>query len=192
MATLDIIIIGLITLSAVLGLNRGFVREAASLFAWVGAFAAALFFGPMLASTFPDSWSDSPIGQVAAFLIMLAIGLVLGVNLQWMLVKVVKSTGLTGTDRTLGVVFGAFRGAIVATIVLMCLQGIADGASWWDESELKDTFLDFEDEIWGGLDVANETMRDLRDMGEETGAPDVPDVPDLPDDSDLEYEDYDY
>jgi membrane protein required for colicin V production len=192
MATLDIIIIGLITLSAVLGLNRGFVREAASLLAWVGAFAAALFFGPMLASTFPDSWSDSPIGQVGAFLIMLAIGLVLGVNVQWMLVKVVKSTGLTGTDRTFGVVFGAFRGAVVVTIVLMCLQSIADGADWWDESELKETFLDFEDEIWGGLDVANETMRDLRDMGEDAEAPDVPDVPELPDDADLEYEDYDY
>ena len=49
MPTLDLLIWGLITASAVIGMTRGFVKEATSLGAWIGAVAAAMFFGPVLA-----------------------------------------------------------------------------------------------------------------------------------------------
>ena len=67
---------------------------------------------------------------------------------------------------------------MVVTVLLMGIQTFASGAYWWEASELKDTYLDFEDEVWGGLDVANEVMSDLRRHGEDAEAPDVPDVPD--------------
>ena len=189
MPTLDLIILGLITISAVIGMMRGFVKEATSLGAWIGAVAAAMFFGPVLASTFPDSWADSPLGLNIAYGMMFTIAVVVGLNLQLLLTRLVSSSGLTGTDRFLGVIFGGFRGVVAVTVVLMGLQTFVSGASWWERSELKDTYLEFEDEVWGSLDFANEVMTNLRAEGEDA---EVPDLPDLPDDADLDYEDYDY
>ena len=192
MATLDLIILGLITISAVIGMMRGFVKEATSLGAWIGAVAAAMFFGPVLASTFPDSWAESPLGLNIAYGMMFTIAVVVGLNLQLLLTRLVSSSGLTGTDRFLGVIFGGFRGVVVVTVVLMGLQTFVSGASWWERSELKDTYLEFEDEVWGSLDFANEVMTNLRAEGEDADVPDLPDLPDLPDDAELDYEDYDY
>ena len=189
MATLDLIIRGLIIVSAVIGMTRGFVKEATSLGAWIGAVAAAMFFGPILASTFPDSWAESPLGLNIAYGMMFTIAVVVGLNLQLLLTRLVSSSGLTGTDRFLGIIFGGFRGAAVVTVLLMGLQTFVGGASWWEESDLKDTYLDFEDEVWSSVDFANEVMTELRAEGDDT---DVPDLPDLPDDADIDYEDYDY
>ena len=186
MPMFDVIIVGLIIISAVIGLTRGFVKEATSLGAWIGAVAAAMFFGPVLASTFPDEWADSPLGLNAAYGIMFTIAVIVGLNLQLFLTRAVSSSGLTGTDRFLGIIFGGFRGVVVVTVLLMGIQTFASGAYWWEASELKDTYLDFEDEVWGSLGFANEVMSDLRQQGEDTEAPD------LPDDVDLDYEDYEY
>ena len=189
MSTLDLLIWGLITASAVIGMTRGFVKEATSLGAWIGAVAAAMFFGPVLATTFPDSWAESPLGLNIAYGIMFTIAVVVGLNLQLLLTRLVSSSGLTGTDRFLGIIFGGFRGAVVVTVLLMGLQTFVSDASWWEQSELKDTYLDFEDEVWGSLDFANEIMTTLRAEGEDA---EVPDLPDLPDEADLDYEDYEY
>ena len=78
MPMFDVIIVGLIIVSAVIGLVRGFVKEVTSLGAWVGAVAAAMFFGPVLASTFPDEWADSPLGLNAAYGIMFTIAVIVG------------------------------------------------------------------------------------------------------------------
>ena len=78
---------------------------------------------------------------------------------------------------------------MVVTVLLMGLQTFVSGAYWWEESELKDTYLDFEDEVWSSLDFANEVMTTLRAEGEDA---EVPDLPELPDEADLDYEDYDY
>ena len=186
MPTLDVIILGLIIVSAIIGLMRGFIKEATSLGAWIGAVAAAMFFGPVLASTFPDEWADSPLGLNLAYGIMFSIAVIVGLNLQLFLTRAVSSSGLTGTDRFLGIIFGGFRGVVVVTVLLMGIQTFVSGAYWWEASELKDTYLDFEDEVWSSLDFANEVMSDLRQEGEDA------EVPELADDIDLDYEDYDY
>ena len=51
--------------------------------------------------------------------------------------KLVDSTGLTGTDRMLGVVFGTVRGALIVC-VLVLLAGFTEVPKdpWWDQSVL--------------------------------------------------------
>ena len=191
MAVFDIFIASLIFISAAIGLGRGFVKESLSLASWIGATFGALFFGPVLATTFPDSWADSPVGQVLAFIVMLAFLYIVLLNIQWTLIKLVKSAGLTGTDRFLGFVFGALRGGVLATVLVMVMQTFEINGDWWKASVAKDYLLQFEDEIWGGFELANEAVQDIQEMSEELDKPETVEVPDEVD-IEYDYDDYEY
>ena len=59
-----------------------------------------------------------------------------------MISQIVDKTGLSGTDKTLGVVFGAARGVlIVSMIVLFAGLTPMPSESWWQESILVDHFM---------------------------------------------------
>jgi membrane protein required for colicin V production len=53
----------------------------------------------------------------------------------------VKATGLTGTDRVLGMVFGLFRGALLVVILIAVLKLTPlVNDPWWSESTLIEHF----------------------------------------------------
>src|SRR5699024_4687554 len=54
-----------------------------------------------------------------------------------LLTKLVRTTGLTGTDRMLGIIFGIVRGVAVVTILIL-LAGMTPMPQdqWWQDSEL--------------------------------------------------------
>jgi membrane protein required for colicin V production len=137
MLWIDILIIGIIALSAVISLVRGFVREALSLATWIAAFWVAwLFFRP-LAVHF-EGWIEVPsIRLGVAYGILLIAVLLLGALINHFMTLLVDSTGLSGTDRLLGVFFGAARGAVVVAILIL-LAGLTPFPQdpWWRASEL--------------------------------------------------------
>jgi membrane protein required for colicin V production len=63
--------------------------------------------------------------------------LILASLIAFLLHKLVQSTGLTGTDRLAGMVFGIGRG-VVAVAVLVLLAGATPlpADPWWKESAL--------------------------------------------------------
>ena len=78
--------------------------------------------------------------------------LLVGALLTYLLGKLVKSTGLSGTDRLLGAVFGALRG--VALIILMILvAGFTPLPQdpWWGESVAINGFLPLTEWVAGFL-----------------------------------------
>ena len=137
MLWIDILIIGIIALSAVISLLRGFVQEAFSLATWIAAFWVAWFFFRPLATQF-EHWIEVPSIRlgVAYGLLLLAV-LVLGAILNRFMGMLVDSTGLTGTDRLIGAFFGAARGGVVVAILVL-LGGLTPfpGDPWWQNSEL--------------------------------------------------------
>jgi membrane protein required for colicin V production len=137
MLWIDILIIGIIALSAIISLVRGFVREALSLVTWVAAFWVAwLFFRP-LAAPF-EAWIEVPSIRLGVAYGILLIGvLLLGALINHFMTLLVNSTGLSGTDRLLGVFFGAARGAVVVAILIL-LAGLTPFPQdpWWRDSEL--------------------------------------------------------
>jgi membrane protein required for colicin V production len=55
---------------------------------------------------------------------------------------VVEKTGLTGTDRSLGVVFGLLRGLAIVTILVLAAGATPMPADiWWQNSLLIDHFV---------------------------------------------------
>ena len=137
MAWIDIVIIALIVLSAVLSLFRGFVTEALDLAAWLVAFWVAMTFYVEL-SGWLAQWVTLPSAQKpVAFAVLFISTWIAGAVLNYLAGKLVAKTGLTGTDRMLGVVFGVARGGvIVAILVLLAGLTLLPQDPWWQDSQL--------------------------------------------------------
>jgi len=138
---LDLVFIGIIAVSVVISLVRGFVREVISIVVWAAAFWISIRFAPVL-STYLEGWVDSPtIRLVAAFAGLFVVTLILGAIINYLAGQLVGRTGLTGTDRMLGVVFGGLRGGIiVGLLVLMAGLTSIPQETWWRQSRLAGWF----------------------------------------------------
>ncbi|MEA3639433.1 MAG: CvpA family protein [Lamprobacter sp.] len=141
MIWVDYVIIAIIALSALVGLARGLVREVISLVVWVAALAAAwLFYEPVALQLTP--WISTPSLRIGvAVLILVFAVLIAGAIFGYLLATLVDKTGLTGTDRLLGVVFGGARGVVlVALMVFLASLTPLTADPWWEQSQLLDQF----------------------------------------------------
>ncbi|RLA20152.1 MAG: CvpA family protein [Gammaproteobacteria bacterium] len=141
MIWIDFAILGLIAISAIIGLFRGFVREAFSLLTWIVAVGVALHFSRDFTVYF-DSFISLPSARVAAsFVVLFLVTLILGGFISYLIAELVDKTGLTGTDRLLGLLFGIARGMVVIA-VLVVLAGLTPLPEdpWWKESSLIQPF----------------------------------------------------
>lgn len=143
----DYTIISLIGLSVVISLARGFVREALSLISWIAAFWVAFTFYGLLAELLTKEIHSNTVRMVVAFSALFLITLIIGALINYLIGKLVDKTGLSGTDRLIGVVFGFTRGALLVTILLM-LAKLTPMAQepWWKSSVLIQYFKPVE--IW--------------------------------------------
>jgi membrane protein required for colicin V production len=137
MAWLDILILAVVLLSALISLARGFVREAFSLAIWVLAFWVSWSFFRDLEVPLRE-WIGSPTARLGiAFGLLMVVTLVVGGLVNYLIIHLVEMTGMSGTDRLIGMVFGAARG-ILLVAVLVLLAGLTPlpGEAWWVESSL--------------------------------------------------------
>lgn len=137
MVWIDYAILAVIALSAVISLVRGFVKEAISLVVWILAFFIASQYYPHLAAMF-TSIEDETLRNASAIAILFICCLILGALINFVIGRLVISTGLSGTDRLLGLVFGALRGVLVVSAILFFMDAFtpANSAQWWQQSLL--------------------------------------------------------
>jgi membrane protein required for colicin V production len=137
----DYAIIGITGLSAIVSLVRGFVREALSLITWLAAIWIAFHFTGLLADVLGPYIASKAIRLACAFLILFIATLISGALLNFLIGQAVNKTGLSGTDRVLGMVFGFCRGLLlVAVILLLAKLTPMPEQTWWKESMLIDYF----------------------------------------------------
>lgn len=147
MNSADWIILGIIGVSALISLVRGFVREALSLLAWIMAFVLATLFHPRLAGMLGGALNTPSLRLIAAwFAIFLATLLVMGL-VNFLFTRMVQASGFSGTDRFLGSLFGAARGfvAVLALLILVPQIVPVQRDPWWHQSALIPVLLGFED-----------------------------------------------
>ena len=141
MLWIDYVIIGIIALSAVISIVRGFVKEVLSLVAWILAFWVALTFSPQFSVLLSDYISTPSISLFTAFSGLFIVTLILSALVNNLIAAIVVKTGLSGTDRMLGVLFGLLRGvAIVTLLVLLAAATPMPNDAWWQNAVLIEHF----------------------------------------------------
>lgn len=147
MSWFDLVIVAIIVISALISLIRGFVKESISLASWVVAgFIAFRYFTPM--ASLLEPFVESPTIQTGiAFSILFVCSLIVGATINFMASNLVAKTGLSGTDKSLGVVFGAARGVLIVTMLVL-LAGLTPmpNETWWQDSATVEYFADIA--IW--------------------------------------------
>lgn len=138
----DWAIIAIVIISSLISLKRGFVKEALSLLIWIVAGAVAWMFGGSLAQ-YLESYIQMPSARVIAGCAILFVAtLLVGAMLNFLIGELIRVTGLSGTDRFLGMAFGAARGGLLVVVAVGLLSlGPVQQDPWWQESRLIPQFL---------------------------------------------------
>lgn len=144
----DWALLAILLISCLISVKRGFVKEALSLAVWVLAFVIAVLFSGHLSTFLQDAISTPSLRQIVAFASLFVATLIVGALVNYLLGELVKITGLSGTDRLLGMLFGLARGVVIVMAILILLPQIVSSItsdSWWQQSVIIPHFLAFED-----------------------------------------------
>jgi membrane protein required for colicin V production len=137
MNPVDLGVIAVIGLSAIFAFARGFVREALSIVAWIGAGFITLY-GFSTVYAIVDPMVHNPLlSQLIAGFGLFITSLIALTILTGIVARAVRSTGLSSIDRTLGFIFGLVRGAFVLSLACLLLDMVQpnDRPIWLKEAK---------------------------------------------------------
>ncbi|MDQ6988283.1 MAG: CvpA family protein [Mariprofundaceae bacterium] len=132
----DYLMIGLVGLSMVLSLWRGFVREIISLIGLVLAFFAASRVAGDTSDILDGYISNQTVSDVAGFILVFVLVMMLVGIIGMMVRKLVDMADLTATDRTLGIFFGAARGMLLIGLSFLIYTSYAKPDHPWMNKSL--------------------------------------------------------
>lgn len=119
MTLFDYTVLLIIGLSVVVSVMRGAVRELLALLGWVLAGWLAVHYSPLAAAYLPAGIPDQGLRLLAGFIAIFALTLLLTTLVSIALSHVVKSIGLGGVDRAVGLFFGLVRGLVVVMALVI-------------------------------------------------------------------------
>jgi membrane protein required for colicin V production len=170
---LDLAIIAVIALSALFAFARGFVREALSIIAWVGA-AVITLYGFDRVYAYTVRFVTNPLlADLIAGAGLFVISLILLTMLTGYVARFVEGSSLSPIDRTLGLIFGLARGVVlvcVAYLVVDLTLPQNDRPSWIKEARSERFLAKGADALRDalpeslqlkGASLANDTQRTL-------------------------------
>ncbi len=148
----DYALTAIIVVSTLVGLWRGFIKEAFSLAVWIAAFLVAFQFSGPVADLMENTVSLPSARTALAFGGLFIVVLLVGGLLTFLVGKMVEKTGLSGTDRLLGGFFGTARGLIlVLTMIIVAGLTPIPRDPWWQQSASIQALLPLADWMSGLL-----------------------------------------
>jgi len=134
---IDLLILLLIAVSVAVSAIRGFFKEAVSLLTWLSAILITLMFTSRFASLLPRETVESPQARYAISALVLFFGtMIVGSLINYLFQKILVSSKQGRLDRWLGVGFGAGRGVVIVTLLVLMANLIPTfkQETWWRDS----------------------------------------------------------
>jgi membrane protein required for colicin V production len=113
---LDLAVLGIVLVSALLSMMRGFTREVLAIASWAAAAAAAYYFYPMVMPYLTPYIHKEVIAQAAAAAIVFFVTLIVVSLFTVRLSDAILDSRVGALDRSLGFVFGVARGFLLAVV----------------------------------------------------------------------------
>lgn len=136
----DYVIVGVILLSVIVGFFRGFLREAISLATLFLAFYGALKFSYVISGMF-HFVSNPRLQYILSAIVTFIVIMVIGAVISKVAGGLLTVSGLGIFDKLLGLGFGAARGLLFVTIMLLAIQVTKmDNLAWVQQSDLAPRF----------------------------------------------------
>jgi membrane protein required for colicin V production len=130
MTWVDAAVLGVLALSAMIAFLRGLVREVLGVGAWIGAALVAIWGAPLarpqIAAWIPMPEAVAPVAFGGVFLITLILLIILS---RW-IAELVQGSILSGLDRSLGLVFGIARGALLIMVAYILVGLLIPPDRW--------------------------------------------------------------
>ena len=150
MSGFDWIIAAVFLVSILVGIMRGFIKEALSIVSWVVAVWLAISFC-VEAGDFIGQYIEIPnlkFREWAGFALVFIVTLFLFALLSYAIIKLLVHGPIKGTDRVLGIGFGAVRAAAIIVAVLIVTRGFGmENSDWWKNSNHLSKFLPVADYV---------------------------------------------
>lgn len=175
---LDLAVLGVVLVSAVLALLRGFTREVLAILSWI--VAAAIGYGeykhPVLlgyVKNFVPSDKFAPYVSVGvAFLLALIVVSLITVKVS----DLILDSKIGALDRTLGFIFGAARGMLLAIVAFFFYSWLAhdENQPEWVKNARMKPFLEAGGERLGDLippDIEKQIEAAVASLKHKKGAP---------------------
>jgi len=132
MNTLDITMLSLVALSMMIGVVRGFVKEALSLTTWVASSVMAAVYFQHVGDTYLSGIQMVMLRYLLAGVLLSLGTLIIGGIINYFISNLIKKTGFRLPDRIIGAVFGCARGIFVLVIGVLFTLSFSklQTASW--------------------------------------------------------------
>jgi membrane protein required for colicin V production len=130
MTWVDFAVVGVLAVSGLFAFMRGLVREVLGIGAWIGAGFVAIWGGPLVRAQIAPYIPMQELVTPAAFAgVFLAALIILMIVSGW-IGGIVRASVLGGLDRSLGLVFGLARGAILIIITYIAGGWVTSVDHW--------------------------------------------------------------
>ncbi len=130
MTWVDLAVLGVLVISALLAFMRGLVREVLGLAAWVGAIFCGVWALPRVQPHLRDWLGASPWIDPLAFAIVFVVSLIVFMLISRWVSALVRASPVGGLDRTLGLVFGLARGAVLLVLAYVLADRVMPVNRW--------------------------------------------------------------
>jgi membrane protein required for colicin V production len=164
----DYLILGVLLLSMLLGLIRGFVREAIGVISWLGGLWLAWRYAHVVEPLLAGRVGDPPVSTWAARTLIVLAVLIVGWVVASLLGYMLRHSGLSiMVDRLLGLVTGFVRGAVIVAVFVLLGQFVQlTSTKWWTSSRL----IPYASEAAGWLQSFAETGMSVLDKQAQKGS----------------------
>ncbi|MHA1107791.1 MAG: CvpA family protein [Alphaproteobacteria bacterium] len=126
MSIADIAVVAIVVVAGLMAFSLGFVRVVLALLGWVGA-AFATMYGFSYLRPFAREWiSVGILADAAAGAAIFIATLIVLTIISHAIGRRIRSSALSAIDRSLGLVFGLFLGAVVVSVVYLGLVWAID------------------------------------------------------------------